>query len=72
VNIIEIENRLVADRAEYAGPGADQTIRDREYLLGLVKAQDAKLTAVGNMVDRAEMHGNYTLFVHEVSEAVGL
>ena len=43
---------------------------DRDTLLALVREQQAKLVAVDNMVERAEMHGNHTLYVYEVRAAL--
>ena len=44
--LTEIENRLTADRDDFADGYSDQGIRDRAHLLGLVKAQQDQLDKV--------------------------
>lgn len=65
-----IEARLADDEKEYAGGFADQSARDRRYLLSLVQEQAARLEAIAAMIQRAEIHGNCVLFIHEVQAAL--
>jgi hypothetical protein len=65
-----IEARLTEDEKEFAGGFLDQSARDRRYLLSLVQEQAAKLEAMAAMIQRAEIHGNSILFVHEVQAAL--
>ena len=65
-----IEARLTEDEKEYAGGFMDQSARDRRYLLSLVQEQAAKLEAIAVMIQRADIHGNCVLFVHEVQAAL--
>jgi hypothetical protein len=44
--LTEIENRLTADRDDFADGYSDQSIRDRAHLLGLVKQQRDQLDRV--------------------------
>jgi len=44
--LAEIENRLTADRDDFASGYSDQSTRDRTHLLGLVKAQQDQLDRV--------------------------
>ena len=41
-----IEARLAEDENEYAGRVVDQNVRDRRYLLALVREQQARLDAL--------------------------
>jgi len=44
---------------------------DVPALLAKVREQAAQLDKVRALADRAEMHGNHTLYVHEVQELLG-
>jgi len=54
-----IETRLTADENEYDGGVVDQSVRDRRYLLALVREQQSRLDAV------AALHVREVLAVHE-------
>ena len=65
-----IEARLMEDRSEsVTGIGA-QSVKDRDYLLALVREQAAKIDAVARLVEQAEKNGNGTLYANEVSAAI--
>jgi len=51
MSIVEIESRVVADRDDFAEGYTDQSIRDREHLLAVVKAQQAVIDAVRNLAN---------------------
>ena len=55
--LTEIENRLTADRDDFASGYSDQSIRDRTHLLGLVKAQQDKLDRVLELAHWAGKRG---------------
>lgn len=68
--LAEIEARLTGDRnGSVTGPGS-QSVRDRAYLLALVREQCAKLDAVAVLVEQAEESGNSMLYVNEVHAAI--
>lgn len=49
-----IQARLQEDEDEYDGGVVDQSVRDRRYLLKLVREQAAKLEAVAVVASEAE------------------
>jgi len=55
--LAEIENRLTADRDDFADGYSDQSIRDRAHLLGLVKAQQDQLDKVLELAHWAGKRG---------------
>jgi hypothetical protein len=65
-----IQKRLTADEDEYGDGAFDQSIRDRRYLLALIREQAAKLDAIRRMTERAEAHGNHLLDADEVRAAI--
>lgn len=56
-NLTEIEARLTIDRDDFGNGYADQTIRDREDLLELVRAQGEQLTAVLDLANVSARRG---------------
>ncbi|MDQ0822978.1 hypothetical protein QFZ79_000717 [Arthrobacter sp. V4I6] len=68
--LAEIDARLTGDRnASVTGVEA-QSVRDRAYLLALVREQAAKLDAVAGLVEQAEKSGNGTLYANDVHAAI--
>jgi len=55
--LAEIENRLTADRDDFASGYSDQSIRDRTHLLGLVKQQQDQLDRVLELAHWAGKRG---------------
>ena len=55
--LAEIENRLTADRDDFASGYSDQSIRDRAHLLGLVKAQQDQLDRILELAHWAGKRG---------------
>ena len=51
MSISEIENRVVADRDDFAEGYTDQNIRDREHLIAVVKAQAAQIDAIRDLAN---------------------
>ena len=66
-----IEARLEGDQhGSVTRVGAASSVRDRAYLLALVREQSAKLDAVARLVQQAENNGQSTVYVHEVHAAI--
>ena len=55
--LTEIENRLTADRDDFASGYSNQSIRDRAHLLGLVKQQQDQLDRVLELAHWAGKRG---------------
>jgi hypothetical protein len=69
--LAEIEARLAGDQhGSVTGVGVVQSVRDRAYLLALVREQSAKLDAVAGLLEHAETNGQSTVYVHEVHAAI--
>lgn len=54
-----IEARLTADRDDFAGGWTDQTIRDREHLLAMVRELQERLNKVGGMHFKRKKHEDF-------------
>jgi hypothetical protein len=65
-----IEARLKGDQKEPLTGVSALSVRDRTYLLALVKKQAAKLEAVADLVEQAEKNGRNTVYANEVSAAI--
>jgi hypothetical protein len=65
-----IEARLTGDQNEAATGVGAQSVRDRTYLLALVRQQSAQLDAVAGLVQQAEKNGQATVYAREVSAAI--
>jgi hypothetical protein len=61
-----IEKRLAADENEYDGGVVDQSVRDRRYLLALVREQAAKLEKV-RLIER-RLEGSTQGGNHDIAE----
>jgi hypothetical protein len=68
--LAEIEARLAGDREESAIGVPAQSVKDRAYLLALVREQSKRLDAVAELVEHAANNGQDTLHVAEVQAAV--
>jgi hypothetical protein len=55
--IQDIEARIATDRDDFATGFVDQSIRDREYLLGLVKSQEEQLARIIDLAHWAGKSG---------------
>jgi hypothetical protein len=69
VKLTDIESRIATDRDDFAQGFADQSIRDREYLLGLVRDQEAQLARVIELAHWAGKRG-WTISAAEIRKAL--
>jgi hypothetical protein len=70
MKLTDIESRIAADRDDFATGFADQSIRDREYLVGLVREQEAQLARVIDLAHWAGKRG-WTVDAAAIRVAVG-
>ncbi len=70
-NLTDIEARLTTDRDDFGNGYADQSIRDREALLELVRAQGEQLTAVLDLANVSARRG-WRISADDIRTVVGV
>ncbi len=69
-NLTDIETRLTTDRDDFGNGYADQSIRDREALLEMVRAQGEQLTAVMDLANVSARRG-WRISADDIRAVVG-
>ncbi len=70
-DLTAIEARLTTDRDDFGDGYADQSIRDREALLELVRSQEAQLTAVLDLATHSA-HRGWRISADDIRTVLGV